>query len=117
MKNLLSLVVLITRFWLTGPHRCDVLLIPDSLRKNADLVVRTNETILEIKSPGKAVLKERHAYTILNESAADYADYVSRYDKFTSINYINASLYDAMGKEIEAFVEEEKRYAGCKRRR
>ncbi|MEO5591264.1 MAG: DUF3857 domain-containing protein, partial [Chitinophagaceae bacterium] len=79
----------------------NVLLIPDSLKKNADLVVRADELIMEIKSPGKATLKEKHVYTILNETAARYAGYASRYDKFVSINYINASLYDAMGKEMK----------------
>lgn len=78
-----------------------VLLIPDSLRKNADMVVRVDETILEIKSPGKASMKTRRAYTILNETAAKYAGYVSEYDKFNDINSIDARLYDAFGKELK----------------
>ena len=100
MKKMLFLILFIIPFGLFA-QSYNVLLIPDSLRKNADMVVRTDELIMEIKSPGKATLKEKHAYTILNESAAKYAGYGSRYDKFTSINYINASLYDAMGKEIK----------------
>jgi hypothetical protein len=79
----------------------NVLLIPDSLKKNADMVVRLEEQVMEIKSPGKATIRTKYAYTILGEAAERYAGYVSRYDKFTSINYINAALYDAMGKEIK----------------
>ncbi|HTL08182.1 MAG TPA: DUF3857 and transglutaminase domain-containing protein [Chitinophagaceae bacterium] len=79
----------------------NVLLIPDSLKKDANLVVRTHEIVVEIKSPAKATVKEKYAYTILNEAGASHADYVSSYDRFHSINYISAALYDAMGKEIK----------------
>ncbi|MBA2250747.1 MAG: DUF3857 domain-containing protein, partial [Chitinophagaceae bacterium] len=100
MKNFLYLLLFVVPVCLCG-QSYNVLLIPDSLKKNADVVVRAEERIMEIKSPGKATIKERHAYTILNESAAKYARYVSYYDKFTSINYINATLYDAFGKELK----------------
>jgi hypothetical protein len=79
----------------------NVLLIPDSLKKNADMVVRADETILEIKSPGRAVQRTKHAYTILNETGAKYAGYVGEYDKFTDLNSVDARLYDAMGKELK----------------
>jgi Domain of Unknown Function with PDB structure (DUF3857)/Transglutaminase-like superfamily len=79
----------------------NVLLIPDSLKKNADVVVRYDERIMEIKSPGKATVKERHTYTILNEAGARYGNYSSYYDKFTSINYITCTLYDPFGKELK----------------
>jgi hypothetical protein len=75
--------------------------IPDSLVNNADAVTRYEERIFEIKSPGKAVEHERHIYTILNESADYLGGYKSRYNKFTDINYISATLYDARGKEIK----------------
>jgi len=100
MKKLLQLLLTMMPACLFA-QAYNVLLIPDSLKKNADMVVRTDELVMEIKSPGKATLKEKHAYSILNEAAAKYAGYDSRYDKFTSINYINATLYDALGKEIK----------------
>jgi len=76
----------------------NALLIPDSLKKNANVVKRYEENILEIKSPGKAIEKERHVYTILNEEANDYARFYTFYNKFTSIDYVSGALYDAMGK-------------------
>src|ERR1700682_2260086 len=79
----------------------NVLLIPDSLKKNADVVTRYEERIFEIKSPGKAIEYERHVYTILNESADYLGKYRSYYDKFTSINYISGTLYDANGKDLK----------------
>jgi len=77
------------------------LLIPDSLKKNAGVVKRYDEMRVEIISPDKAKLYTHYASTILNEAGDDYADYVSSYDKFNSINYISATLYDAYGKEVK----------------
>ena len=100
MKNILCLFLFIVPAVFYG-QSYNVLLIPDSLKKNADVVVRADEQLMEIKSPGKAVVRQHHAYTIMNEAGAKYADYVSRYDKFTSINYITCTLYDAFGKELK----------------
>jgi hypothetical protein len=78
-------------------------LIPDSLKKDANVVKRYEEKIIEIKSPGKAVEKERHVYTILNEEAERYGSYTSFYDKFTTIESISGTLYDVVGKKQKHF--------------
>lgn len=75
-------------------------LIPDSLRKDARAVLRESEMILEIKSPGKAVLRERNVYTILNSNGDNMGGYTSWYDKFTSISEISGVLYDSLGKVV-----------------
>ncbi|HWK06088.1 MAG TPA: DUF3857 domain-containing protein [Puia sp.] len=79
----------------------NALLIPDSLKKNARAVVREDEFILEIKSPAKAVTKEHHVYTILNENGDNIGGFTSSYGKFNSISSITLTLYDAMGKELK----------------
>src|ERR1700729_1960424 len=81
----------------------NVALIPDSLLKSARVVVREEEFVLEIKSPEKAIEKKRVAYTILSENADDYAEYEAEYGKFTSLNSVSGTLYDASGKEIKRF--------------
>src|ERR1700761_1391621 len=75
-------------------------LIPDSLRKDARAVLREKEMILEIRSPGKAVLKEREVYTVLNPNGDNLGGYTSWYDRFTSISDISGVLYDSLGKAI-----------------
>lgn len=75
--------------------------IPDSLMANANVIKRYEETILEIKSPGKYISHERHVYTILNDKADDYADYKTFYDRFTTIDYLSGKLYNAKGKELK----------------
>jgi hypothetical protein len=75
-------------------------LIPDSLKKDARGVIRDQEMIMEIKSPGKAVWRERHVYTVLNSNADYLANYRSRYDKLLSISDISGVLYDSLGKTV-----------------
>ena len=77
------------------------LLIADSLTKNAHAVERMDEVIYEIKSPGKAKVHEHHVYTVLNEEGVHFGRVVSSYDKFQAIDYIDAKLYDAFGKELK----------------
>lgn len=79
----------------------NALLIPDSLKKDAHTVMREDETILEIKSPSKAVLKLHEVYTILDGNGDDMAGVIARYDKFTSINSMSFALYDKTGKELK----------------
>ena len=73
------------------------LFIPDSLTKGADVVKRSEEYILTIKSPAKYSLYEKHVYTILNAAAGSYAKYMTSYDKFCSINSVSGRLYNSMG--------------------
>ncbi|MGE5106384.1 MAG: DUF3857 domain-containing protein, partial [Sphingobacteriales bacterium] len=86
---------------LVNAQEFSTLLIPDSLLKGADVVKRYEEYVLEIKSPGKAKIYERHVFTILNESARSYSKYKTYYDKFTSINSVSGTLYNLVGKEIK----------------
>jgi hypothetical protein len=76
--------------------------IPDSLTKDARVVKRLDEITYEIKSPGKATVREHHVCTVMNESGDSYGGgYASGYGKFNSINYIDATLYDASGKQLK----------------
>jgi hypothetical protein len=77
--------------------------ISDSLKQNADVVVRLDEQVTEIKSPDHITSRRHLIFTILNENGDRYASYRSDYDKFTTISYINATLYDAAGKEVKHF--------------
>ncbi len=79
----------------------NVLLIPDSLMKDANVVDRYSEMHYTIINEKKAILYEKEVLTILNEAADKYADYITSYDKFNSINDINGHLYDASGKKIK----------------
>ena len=99
MRKSLYLVLLLAPFCVRAQNYSTAL-IPDSLRKDARVVVRDKEIILEIKSPGKAVEKEREVFTVLNSRGDNFGAYESRYDKFTSISEISGVLYDSLGKML-----------------
>src|ERR1700743_369935 len=87
MKLLLSFILVTVSYSLSA-QSYNITLVPDSLKKDARAIVREDEFILEIKSPAKAVTKEHHVYTILNERGDNIGGYTSFYGKFNSINSI-----------------------------
>ncbi|SDF15465.1 Transglutaminase-like superfamily protein [Dyadobacter soli] len=72
------------------------------LLKDADAVVRLDETVWEIKSQAEAVMKCRSVVTVLNEKGEDgHGQLRVRYDKFTKIIDISGNIYDASGKQVK----------------
>ncbi|HVZ56773.1 MAG TPA: DUF3857 and transglutaminase domain-containing protein [Chitinophagaceae bacterium] len=76
--------------------------IPASLLKNAHVVKRMEVERFDLKNPGEAVYSIKYALTILDEAGDDYAEFAVHYDKFQSIRSIDATLYDANGKEVRS---------------
>ena len=106
LRICLTHIFLLLQIYLSAQDKAEFYIketIPDSLTKGADAVCRLDETEVEIKSPGKIIVRERHMYTILNDKAEDLAEYVTSYDKLSTINYVNGTLYNANGKEVRHF--------------
>ena len=106
LKILFSGIFLFLQIYLYAQEKAENIIrrnIPDSLTKDADAVCRLDETEVEIKTPGKITVRERHVFTILNEGGAHLANFVTSYDKLNTIDYVNASLYNAQAKEIRHF--------------
>lgn len=80
----------------------NVLLIPDSLLKHANAVMRTEEYNISIKSIGSAIVKQKYAITVLNENGDKFAQFTTFYSQFVKINDISGKLYDASGKLIKS---------------
>lgn len=98
MRTSLYCLLMIASFSVSA-QSYNVLLIPDSLKKDTKAVVREEVEILEIRSPSRAIVKRSQVLTILDERGNNYGGFVSDYDKSISINSISGTLYDAMGKE------------------
>lgn len=72
------------------------------LIKDADAVVRVDETVWEIKSQAEAIMKSRLVVTVLNEKGEEeHGELRVRYDKFTRITDISGNIYDATGKQVK----------------
>lgn len=76
-------------------------LIPDILKKNANVVKRLEEVRFEVMSLTETVYTRKYALTILNEEGRDYAQLVLFYDKLQKVRHIEGALYNAGGVEIK----------------
>ena len=71
--------------------------IPDSLKENAESVVRYSYVDIEVKGPGRATLKEHKIVTLLTEKAEEEATFFLHYDKFNTINRADIKVMSADG--------------------
>ncbi|TDD76270.1 DUF3857 domain-containing protein [Flavobacterium caseinilyticum] len=77
--------------------------ISDSLKENANAVIRLNQIEILISSQRNMNVITKRVVTVLNEKGLDAIDAVENYDKRTTIRNIETTVYDAFGKEIKKF--------------
>lgn len=77
--------------------------ISDSLKENANAVIRLNQIDILISSQRNMNVITKRVVTVLNEKGLDAIDAVENYDKRTVIRNIETTVYDAFGKEIKKF--------------
>ncbi|MBS7231823.1 DUF3857 domain-containing protein [Flavobacterium psychroterrae] len=75
--------------------------IADSLKENANSIVRFDQTDISILSQRSLNTKNHRVVTVLNEKGFDATQAYEYYDKSTSVKNIEAIVYDAFGKEIK----------------
>lgn len=75
--------------------------IPDSLKKEAVMVVRQDQEEIEVVSSRKTKIHRHYVYTILNSQGDRYAAVHTFYDKFHDVVSITGILYDGEGKVLK----------------
>lgn len=75
--------------------------IADSLKENANAVVRFDQIDIAILSQRTMNARNRRVVTVLNEKGLSAIQAHEYYDKSTSVRSIEAVVYDAFGKEIK----------------
>jgi hypothetical protein len=75
--------------------------ISDSLKENANAVVRLNQIDIVIASQRSMNIKTKRVVTVLNERGIDAVDAYENYGKTSPVKSILATVYDAFGKEIK----------------
>lgn len=75
--------------------------IADSLKENANAVVRLNQLDITIASQRSMTIKIQRVISVLNEKGRSDIDAYQYYNKKTSIKNIEAIVYDSFGKEIK----------------
>jgi transglutaminase-like putative cysteine protease len=75
--------------------------IPDSLKQNANAVVRLDQIDIVVLSQQKMTIKNKRVVTVLNEKGLGSIDAIEHYDKQTSVRSIDATVFDGFGNEIK----------------
>ncbi|WP_281231730.1 DUF3857 domain-containing protein [Flavobacterium gelatinilyticum] len=78
-----------------------ILKISDSLKENANAVLRLDQMDIVISSQRNMNIKTQRIVSVLNEKGMNDIDAYQHYDKTTSIRNIEAIVYDEAGKEIK----------------
>jgi hypothetical protein len=78
-----------------------VISISDSLKENANAVVRLDQMDIAILSQRSMNIKVQRVVTVLNEKGFGDIDAYQHYDKSTGVKSIEAIVYDISGKEIK----------------
>ena len=96
-KIVILLILAITVNSYGGDPKYPAASIPDSLKKDANAVIRDHRVAFRILSKSSASLYVYRAVTILNEKGKDFATEVIGYDKLSKVTSFSGSLYDAAG--------------------
>jgi transglutaminase-like putative cysteine protease len=75
--------------------------ISDSLKENANAVVRLNQIDIVIASQRSMNIRTRRVITVLNERGIDAVEAYENYGKSSPVKNILATVYDAFGNEIK----------------
>jgi len=77
--------------------------IPENLKKDADAIIRYDNSIFDIISVSGAKYIVKKAVTVLNKRGDKFAEIYVFYDKFQTIRSIKGSVFDSKGELIESF--------------
>jgi len=103
MKNLFCALffVIITANSFAQKSDYSILKISDSLKENANAVLRLDQMDIVIASQRSMNIKVQRVVSVLNNKGLNDIDAFQHYDKTTSIKSIEAVVYDAFGNEIK----------------
>lgn len=103
MKNLFYALffVIITANSFGQKSDYSILKISDSLKENANAVLRLDQMDIVIASQRSMNIKVQRVVSVLNNKGLNDIDAFQNYDKTTSIKSIEAVVYDAFGNEIK----------------
>jgi len=101
-KRILFFLIILNSF-VSYSQKTDysTLFIPDSLKQNANAVIRLNQIDITISSQRKMKIYTKRVVTVFNERGQYAIDANENYDKSSSVNSIEAVVYNAFGKEIK----------------
>ena len=99
MKYIITVFLIFCMTWMKAQDNLvySSLTIPDSLKKNANVVYRLDEGFLDISSPSHYTFKTRQIITILNAEGAKYLRHSHYLNKFIEIDKAEVTVYNSLG--------------------
>jgi hypothetical protein len=102
------LIVISVMCFLTGRSQTELLIynsanIADSLKENANAVLRLDEARLEVVSPSKYVLQVHQVVTVLNSEGSSYLRHSLGFDKFYNVGEVAITMYNALGLPVKKY--------------
>ena len=109
MKKTVTLLLLleIALFSQAQVNIYSALTIPDSLKKDADMVMREENIKLSIKDKNTARYEVHKVFTLMNERAKKYLSFVQSSDKFHVLEDAEIKLYDLLGNKKNTWSKKE----------
>lgn len=99
--------------FLKGHAQTDIyaaITIPDSLKKNANVVLRDQYIKFILKDMNTAKYEEHTVYTILNENGKSYLNFDEFSSKFRVLDDAEIKVYDAFGVKQNTYSKKEMTY-------
>lgn len=104
MKKILSACLFLcfcaTTYCANEESKWNTTLLPDSLTRNANAVIRENSAVFEYTSLQSGKYTKVTVITILNEKGKQYANFTYSGDKYRTLSSFSGKILDAAGKVI-----------------
>lgn len=97
----LVLAVFITTSAESQTNDYTISLIADSLKVNANAVIRLNQVDISVLSQRSMIIKRLRVITVFNERGLSAVDAIENYNKKTNITAIEALVLNSSGEEIK----------------
>lgn len=103
MKNLCCALFFLLFTFNSSAQKSDYSIqsIPDSLKQNANVIIRLDQMDIVIASQKSMNIKKQRIVSVLNENGLHEIGAYQHYDKSTSIKSIEAIVYDGFGNEVK----------------
>ncbi|MEP7255371.1 MAG: DUF3857 domain-containing protein [Ferruginibacter sp.] len=109
MKKILTFLILVLAVTnaVAQINIYSALSIPDSLKKDADAVVRDEYIKVLVKDKNTARLEVHEVITVLNEQGKKYLSFVQFSDKFHVLDDAEIKVYDILGNKKNTYAQKE----------
>lgn len=101
MNSKTKYTVLLILFCSLWAFAQEAVVIPDSLRENANTIVKTDKTLIQVLSVRNMLISKKKTVIVLNEQGLSSIEGDLYYDNSTKIKNVEAIIYDKSGKEIK----------------